>query len=82
MEKKDLFLNCRPEVRLGSDKGINVMDNNSKEYLVSIIKEENYVIKINANTKDEALKIVESGQYPLDREFYIDTLKTRIEFSF
>ena len=58
------------------------MDNNSKEYFVSIIKEENYVIKINANTKDEALKIVESGQYPLDREFYIDTLKTRIEFSF
>ena len=58
------------------------MDNNSKEYFVSIIKEENYVIKINANTKDEALKIVESGQYPLDREFYIDTIKTRIEFSF
>jgi len=58
------------------------MDNNSKEYFVSIIKEENYVVKINANTKDEALKIVESGQYPLDKEFYIDTLKTRIEFSF
>jgi len=58
------------------------MDNNSKEYFVSIIKEENYVVKINANTKDEALKIVESGQYPLDKEFYIDTLKTKIEFSF
>ena len=82
MGKKALFLNCRLEVRLGTDKGINVMDNNSKEYFVSIIKEENYVIKIKANTKDEALKIVESGQYPLDREFYIDTLKTRIEFSF
>ena len=52
------------------------------KYYVSIIKEENYVVEIEAESKDEAKMIVEKGQYVLDTEVHIATFKSRVEFCF
>ena len=52
------------------------------KFFVSIIKEDNYVVEIEAGSKDEARKLVENGQYESEREVHIKTFKSKVEFCF
>ena len=57
-------------------------DFNMSKFFVSIIKEDNYVVEIEAGSKDEARKLVENGQYESEREVHIKTFKSKVEFCF
>jgi len=52
------------------------------KFFVSIIKEDNYVIPIEAGSKEEAKKLVETGQYDSEREVHIKTVWSKVEFCF
>ena len=53
-----------------------------KKYWVSIIKEENYVVEVEANSKDEAKRIAEKGLHSPEKEIHISTFSSRVEFCF